>query len=89
MLSRYDLVLYDLPHVGSSKPHNDPDRPITVQDEVTILADVAAHYRPRYLVAMSWGGAAALSLWRRGGFRSRRWFSVRSATGLPTRCAVS
>jgi len=60
MLSRYDLVLYDLPHVGSSKPHNDPDRPITVPDEVTILADIAAHYRPRYLVAMSCGGAAAL-----------------------------
>ena len=60
LLEGYDLVLYDLPHVGESKPHNDPERPLTLADEVEILAEVAALARPDYVLAMSWGGATAL-----------------------------
>lgn len=61
ILQGYDLVLYDLPHVGGSKAHNDPDRLLSLSDEAGILADVVARCRPRYMLAMSWGGTAALS----------------------------
>ena len=59
-LNGYDLVLYDLPHIGESKAHNDPGRPLSLADEVDILIEVAASTQPTYMLAMSWGGAAAL-----------------------------
>ncbi|CAN7311831.1 alpha/beta fold hydrolase [Pseudomonas sp. TUM22785] len=57
---QFNVVLYDQPYAGRSKPHNDHSRPITKETEAEILLELIEHYQADYLSSFSWGGVAAL-----------------------------
>ncbi|MFI4935269.1 MAG: alpha/beta fold hydrolase [Caulobacterales bacterium] len=59
-LTDYDLVLFDFPHLGSSRTHNPDLRSLSKEDEAAILGDLIERYRPDFLAAQSWGGTSAL-----------------------------
>lgn len=57
---RFNVVLYDQPYAGQSKPHNSHNRPISKEDEAYILLDLIERFRVDYLQSFSWGGVAAM-----------------------------
>ena len=57
---QFNVVLYDQPYAGRSKPHNDHSRPITKETEAEILLELIEHYQADYLSSFSWGGVATL-----------------------------
>ena len=59
-LPDHNLILYDLPHMGSSKQYNTGASVITLEAEVAILRCLIDRYAPSYIASMSWGGVAAL-----------------------------
>jgi rhamnosyltransferase subunit A len=64
----FNVVLFDLPYAGQSKPHNDGlnEQHLSKDDEVDILSHLIERFRPGYLISISWGGVAALLALARG-----------------------
>ena len=57
---QFNVVLYDQPYAGQSKPHNHHSHPISKEDEAEILLELIEHFDADYLSSFSWGGVAAL-----------------------------
>lgn len=57
---QFNVVLYDQPYAGQSKPHNTHSRPISKEDEATILLELIEQFQVDYLLSFSWGGVAAM-----------------------------
>lgn len=58
---QFNVVLYDQPYAGRSKPHNDHSRPITKETEAEILLELIEHYQADYLSSFSWGASPPCS----------------------------
>nr|WP_298143042.1 alpha/beta hydrolase [uncultured Pseudomonas sp.] len=56
----FNVVLYDQPYAGQSKPHNSHNRPISKEDEAQILLKLIEHFQAKHLLSFSWGGVAAM-----------------------------
>lgn len=56
----YNLVLFDLPFSGQSRPHNPCETIVSKEDEVRILLNLINIFKINYLVSVSWGGVSAL-----------------------------
>ncbi|WP_422909903.1 alpha/beta fold hydrolase [Pseudomonas sp. MAC6] len=57
---QFNVVLYDQPYAGQSKPHNSHSRPISKEDETAILLELIEQFQVDYLLSFSWGGVAAM-----------------------------
>jgi pimeloyl-ACP methyl ester carboxylesterase len=57
---QFNVVLYDQPYAGKSKPHNRNERPLTKEVEGQILLELIDHFNAEHIMSFSWGGAAAL-----------------------------
>jgi len=57
---QFNVVLYDQPYAGQSKPYNSHTRPISKEDEATILLELIEQFQVDYLLSFSWGGVAAM-----------------------------
>lgn len=57
---QFNVVLYDQPYAGQSKPHNSHQQPLHKEDEAEILLDLIELFGADYLLSFSWGGACAL-----------------------------
>ncbi|WP_122454787.1 alpha/beta fold hydrolase [Pseudomonas viridiflava] len=55
-----NVVLYDQPYAGKSKPHNRHEKPLTREMEGQILLELIDHFNAEHVMSFSWGGAAAL-----------------------------
>ena len=58
--TQFNVVLYDQPYAGQSKPHNHHHQPITKEDEASILLELIEQFRADHLLSFSWGGVAAM-----------------------------
>ena len=56
-----NVVLYDQPYAGKSKPHNAHQRFLTTEIEAQILRELIEHFAADYLMSFSWGATAALT----------------------------
>ncbi|MBU3055925.1 alpha/beta fold hydrolase [Pseudomonas indica] len=56
----FNVVLYDQPYAGQSKPHNLNHHPIRKEDEAAILLELIEHFAAEHVLSFSWGGAATL-----------------------------
>ncbi|AZL67231.1 MULTISPECIES: alpha/beta fold hydrolase [Pseudomonas] len=57
---QFNVVLYDQPYAGKSKPHNRQERLITKETESHILLELIEHFQADHVMSFSWGGACAL-----------------------------
>jgi pimeloyl-ACP methyl ester carboxylesterase len=57
---QFNVVLYDQPYAGKSKPHNQHEKPLTKEAEGQILLELIDHFNAEHIMSFSWGGAAAL-----------------------------
>ncbi|MFJ4142334.1 alpha/beta fold hydrolase [Pseudomonas sp. NPDC089734] len=57
---QFNVVLYDQPYAGKSKPHNLHERPLTREMEGQILLELIDHFNAEHIMSFSWGGTAAL-----------------------------
>lgn len=57
---QFNVVLYDQPYAGQSKPHNHHHQPISKEDEASILLELIEQFRADHLMSFSWGGVAAM-----------------------------
>lgn len=57
---RCNVVLYDQPYAGKSRPHNHHERLIGKETEAHILLELIEHFGADQLLSFSWGGACAL-----------------------------
>ncbi|WP_187670255.1 alpha/beta fold hydrolase [Zestomonas carbonaria] len=57
---QFNVVLYDQPYSGQSKPYNHHAQPISKEDEAQILLGLIEHFQVNYLMSFSWGGVASL-----------------------------
>jgi len=57
---QFNVVLYDQPYAGQSKPHNRHGQPISKEDEARILLELIEHFAADHVLSFSWGGAATL-----------------------------
>lgn len=57
---QFNVVLYDQPYAGKSKPHNLNETPLTKELEGQILLELIDHFNAEHIMSFSWGGAAAL-----------------------------
>ncbi|MEN5237327.1 MULTISPECIES: alpha/beta fold hydrolase [Pseudomonas] len=57
---QFNVVLYDQPYAGKSKPHNRQERLITKETESHILLELIEHFHADHVMSFSWGGACAL-----------------------------
>ena len=55
-----NVILFDLPFSGQSKPHNPASGIVTKEDEVNILLALIERFKPTSLLSVSWGGYAAM-----------------------------
>ena len=46
----FNVVLYDQPYAGQSKPHNHHHQPITKEDEASILLELIEQFRAHHLM---------------------------------------
>lgn len=56
----FNVVLYDLPHSGQSRPHNTGLGMLSKEDEVGILTSLIDRFSINHVVSISWGGVANL-----------------------------
>ena len=56
-----NVVLYDQPYAGKSKPHNPHQKMLTRELEALVLLELIEHFDVNYLLSFSWGGTAALT----------------------------
>jgi len=57
---QFNVVLYDQPYAGKSKPHNRHERLLTKETEAHILLELIEHFRADHVMSFSWGGACTL-----------------------------
>ncbi|WP_028696727.1 alpha/beta fold hydrolase [Pseudomonas cremoricolorata] len=57
---RCNVVLYDQPYAGKSRPHNHHERLLSKETEAHILLELIEHFSADQLMSFSWGGACAL-----------------------------
>jgi rhamnosyltransferase subunit A len=57
---QFNVLLYDQPYAGQSKPYNSHTRPISKEDEAAILLELIEQFKVDYLLSFSWGGVAAM-----------------------------
>ncbi|QKZ06568.1 alpha/beta fold hydrolase [Pseudomonas eucalypticola] len=57
---QFNVVLYDQPYAGKSKPHNLHHRSLTKEEEGLILVELIDHFNAEHVMSFSWGGACAL-----------------------------
>jgi len=57
---QFNVVLYDQPYAGRSKPHNLNHTPLTKEMEGQILLELIDHFAAEHVMSFSWGGAATL-----------------------------
>ncbi|RJG09315.1 alpha/beta hydrolase [Pseudomonas cavernicola] len=57
---RFNVILYDQPYAGQSRPHNRHGQPIRKEDEAEILLELIEHFCADHVLSFSWGGAATL-----------------------------
>lgn len=69
---RLNSICFDLPYAGQSRQHNPGKFVLTKDDEVEILLHLSEHFRPSYLLSVSWGGVASLFALSRGCTSIRR-----------------
>lgn len=58
--TRFNVVLFDQPYAGQSRPHNQNDHCIGKEDEAAILLELIEHFDAQYLMSFSWGGIASM-----------------------------
>ena len=56
-----NVVLYDQPYAGKSKPHNRHQKMLTRELEAQVLLELIEHFSANYLMSFSWGGTTALT----------------------------
>lgn len=56
----FNVVLYDQPYAGKSKPHNRQERLISKETEAHILLELVEHFQADHVMSFSWGGASTL-----------------------------
>lgn len=56
----FNVVCYDQPYAGKSKPHNQHRRMLTKETEGQILLELIEHFAAEHVLSFSWGGAATL-----------------------------
>ena len=56
-----NVVLYDQPYAGKSKPHNPNQKILTRELEAQVLLELIEHFDVNYMLSFSWGGTAALT----------------------------
>jgi len=56
-----NVVLYDQPYAGQSKPHNPHPTLLTKELEAQLLLELIEHFGANCLMSFSWGGIAALT----------------------------
>ncbi|EJN37687.1 putative hydrolase or acyltransferase of alpha/beta superfamily [Pseudomonas sp. GM84] len=57
---QFNVVLYDQPYAGKSKPHNRQERFISKETEAHILLELIEHFQADHVMSFSWGGAGTL-----------------------------
>jgi pimeloyl-ACP methyl ester carboxylesterase len=57
---QFNVVLYDQPYAGKSKPHNLHEKMLTKEIEGQILLELIDHFCAEHVLSFSWGGAATL-----------------------------
>ncbi len=57
---QFNVVLYDQPYAGKSKPHNHNERLLTKETEGQILLELIDHFGADQVMSFSWGGACTL-----------------------------
>lgn len=57
---QFNVVLYDQPYAGKSKPHNRHERLISKETEAHILLELIEHFQADHVLSFSWGGACAM-----------------------------
>jgi rhamnosyltransferase subunit A len=60
MSERYNVLCFDLPYAGRSRPHNKRSFLLNIDDEVDNLLELICRFKPGYLCSASWGGMAAM-----------------------------
>lgn len=56
----FNVVLFDQPYCGSSRPHNPSLPMLGKEDEALILLDLIEHFRADQLMSFSWGAVSTL-----------------------------
>lgn len=56
----FNVVLFDMPYSGQSRPYNAQPPLIGKEDEALILLELIEHFRADQLFSFSWGGVSAL-----------------------------
>lgn len=57
---QFNVVLYDQPYAGKSKPHNHSEHLLTKETEGQILLELIDHFGADQVMSFSWGGACTL-----------------------------
>ncbi|WP_017901505.1 alpha/beta fold hydrolase [Pseudomonas asplenii] len=57
---QYNVVCYDQPYAGRSRPHNHHEKMLTRAVEAQILLELIDHFAAEHVMSFSWGGAATL-----------------------------
>ena len=57
---QFNVVLYDQPYAGKSKPHNRNEHLLTKETEGQILLELIDHFAADQVMSFSWGGACTL-----------------------------
>lgn len=52
---QFNVVLYDQPYAGKSKPHNRHERLLTKETEAHILLELIEHFHADHVMSFSWG----------------------------------
>jgi rhamnosyltransferase subunit A len=60
MSERYNVLCFDLPYAGRSRPHNKRSFMLNIDEEVDNLLELICRFKPGYLCSASWGGMAAM-----------------------------
>ncbi|HKS14506.1 MAG TPA: alpha/beta hydrolase [Pseudomonas sp.] len=57
---QFNVVLYDQPYAGQSKPHNRHERLLTKETEAHVLLELIDHFSADHVMSFSWGGACTM-----------------------------
>ncbi|WP_263146272.1 alpha/beta hydrolase [Pseudomonas sp. RIT-PI-AD] len=57
---QFNVLLYDAPYAGRSKPHNPPGAYLGKETEAEILLGLIERFQADHLMSFSWGGVASL-----------------------------
>ncbi len=57
---QFNVVAYDQPYAGKSRPHNTNERLLTKEEEGQILVELIDHFAAEQVMSFSWGGACTL-----------------------------